>query len=769
MEKYHSYGAAAQEGENIRIDLKQNFRSRSEVLEATNSVFEKVMLPQLGGIAYDGQAALYPGASYPEAFDMGAELIIATDDKPEAFDAKMWEAYCVAKRIKELLRYGQVTDDATKEPRPVTYGDIVLLFRSPASFEEAYRTVFEQQGIPMYMTSGSGYFDSVEIQDLVKFLQAVENPKLDIPLFGVCISVFGRLSENQLARVKVHYQEYLKNSDNKPKRSEQSLYDMLCLYQQDFPKDETGIAIGRLLGILRSYREKMCYMTAAELLYDILREFSYREYIGVLPDGEKRLANISLLLERAESFGAGGNRSVFAFISYINQLHRQSVDYGEASLTEQADVVRVMSIHKSKGLEFPVTIVCGMGQNYQMRDKQQMILIDNDMGIGMDYINTTLRSKNRTLRKNVIALKLEQEILAEEQRILYVAMTRAREKLIMAGYKAGFSLEEEDTPDGGYGAAYMKTKTCMLTDVLSARNYLELCLLARRQDGPILLRVMTLEDYAEAEITEAVSREARKEMLFEKLVEEPMEHLSELYEAYEERFTFTYPYENLKNLYVKTTVSELKRAAVKEEEEASFDLFDTISMQQEEAYIPMFMRESTKLQGAQRGTAYHKVLELLDFTNPPTDVQGWKTTLSKMTASGRLSEQQAACIYVPNLHRFIASKIGQRMVTAAKKGKLFKERSFFLGVSADTIDPELPSEEMMLVQGIIDTYFEEDGQLVLVDYKTDRITHMEELTDRYAIQMKYYKQALEQALQMPVKEAVLYSLHLGESVVLTIE
>ena len=483
--------------------------------------------------------------------------------------------------------------------------------------------------------------------------------------------------------------------------------------------------------------------------------------MGVLPDGEKRLANISLLLERAANFGVGSYQGLFAFTSYMDQLHKQAIDYGEAGIRDNTNAVRVMSIHKSKGLEFPVVIVCGMGQNYQMRDKQQMILIDNDMGLGMDYINTALRSKNRTLRKNVIALKMEQEILAEEQRILYVAMTRAKEKLIMAGYRA-----KADDLDAD--AAFLQTggKRCMLSQVLEARSYLDLCLLARDENSPIRLRLMGMNDYVESEISGIVSRQERKAKLEDYLTGKDVSgaDMQKLQEVYGERFSYHYPHEHLRNLYSKTSVSELKKASLKAEQEAVYDAFENAEDVELIPYVPAFMKEEGEVQGAERGTAYHRVLELADFANPPGDFGDWKEKLAQMVACGKLSERQKQCIYIQKMQEFMNSDIAQRMIFAAKQGNLHKEQSFFLGVPASSVNTEFPEEEIMLVQGIIDAYFEEGGELVLVDYKTDRVEHAKELAERYHVQMEYYTRALEQALGKKVKEVVLYSLALGQEV-----
>ncbi len=835
MEKYHAY---VQKGYDtcVRIDLKQNFRSRQEVLTATNYVFERVMTPDLGGIAYDESAALYPGAQYPGGGEWTAELLLAAGDKPEHYDAKEWEAYCVARRIKELLRTGTISDSSRQGLRPITYGDIVLLFRSPSGFEEAYKKVFAEQGIPMYMTSGNGYFDAIEIQQLVKFLQAIENPRLDIPMFGVCTSLFGGMEESQLARVKIYYMEQLKKADaarpnamseNSEKentteredgewkissqKGEQCLYDMLRIYAHAFPEDTTGIAITKLLAQLRKYRKYSEYMTVSELIYEILREYQYREYMSVLPDGAKRLSNISLLLEKAAGFGTKSFQGLFAFTSYINQLKKQAIDMGEAGGQEQGNAVRVMSIHKSKGLEFPVAFVCGMGQRYQMRDKQQMLLIDNDMGLGMDYVNPTLRSKNKTLRKNAIALKMEQEILAEEQRILYVAMTRAKEKLIMAGYIEDAETAERMISAGGseharvstsafadtdvlkrVGTAEIPGKVCeniagnhiLLSDILAARSYLDLCLLAWGKDCPITPRIMTTEDYAEAEIIETVTRQERQNMLWEYLefegvvrqrteLGEAMVHKSstiqtEEQEAFEkaclERFHYPYPYENLRDLYAKTSVSELKKASIAEEQEAVFEAFEKANAEEIMPYIPDFIQEKTEVKGAERGTAYHRVLELLDFAKAPKQPREWHAWLERRVMEGKMSERQKDCIYVPKMQEFMQSDLAKRMKNAALQGFLQKERSFFLGVPANRVNPRFPEEEMMLVQGIVDAYFEEGDGLVLVDYKTDYVKESTELAERYRVQMQYYAEALEKSLGKPVKEVILYSFAVGREI-----
>ncbi len=760
MEKYDKYGENADDTSvkndcdtNIRIDLKQNFRSRKEVLEATNNVFKKVMRKELGGIAYDKNAALYVGRQFMEAPDMEAELLITTEDKPFYFSDKEWEAACVARRIKELIRTGYVVNENGDGLRPIKYGDIVLLFRAPGSFEKAYRKVFQLEEIPMFMTSSSNSFETFEIQTLMKFLQAIENPRKDIPLFGVATSLFGEITENEIAEIKIYYRDMLQKKGILPPKAESCLYEMMCLYAENVSENILTNKIKKLQEKLQKYRKKAEYLPIVEVIYDIVQEFHYREFIGLMQDGERRLANLELFIEHAATFGVGGYKGLFAFISYMSQLEKQSVEYGQINLLGQVDAVRVMTIHKSKGLEFPVVFVCGMGQSYATKGKQQMLFIDNDMGVALDYVNPKLRSKNKTIRKQVISLKMDLENLAEEQRVLYVAMTRAKEKLIMAGHKNKFESVDDYLVRGDVPPE--------LSDILGAKSYLDLCLLSLAENSPICVKKCTSEGYTINYFKETENYRARYDEMMELRKEQAEDALLS---AYEERFAFQYPFAHLKDLYAKTSVSELKKAALEEEQEAVFEVFEAQNHKEMFPYIPEFMREKREMTGAERGTAYHRLFELIDFKKPPRSVEQWKERILEFTKTGKFSERQAACINVSKMQLFMQSDIGKRMQKSACNGTLFREKSFFLGVPADTVDKKFPSEELVLVQGIIDAYFEEEDGIVLVDYKTDRVQHGQELIDRYKVQMQYYVKALEQAFNKKVKEVILYSLTLGEEV-----
>ncbi len=828
MEKYHAY--AKENDTHVRIDLKQNFRSRRQVLDAVNSVFSRVMTLESGGIAYDESAALYPGAEYPEdevqgderaegeacpsdmegdissepalnlesgvstvrsqgnyagGYDRYAcECVLSCGELPQGLDAKRLEAYSAALKIKALLKDGQVSTDDRSGLRPVTYDDIVLLFRSPSLYEEAYREVFDREHIPLQVVSGSGYFDAKEVQNLVKLLECVENPLSDIPLYGVCISLFGGLTEEELARVQIHENltahdspaeengEEWKGENRSGLTKQVTLWEKLGNFAAAYSQDSAAVKITNLRSAISKYRRLAEYCSVEELLRTILNDFHYREQMRLLPDGEKRAANVELLLERAAQFSTRGQHSLFAFVQYIRELHRQEIDYGEASVVGDHGAVRVMSIHKSKGLEFPVVIVGGIGHSYSMQDRQQLLLIDNDLGLGADYVSPEGRSKNKTLQKNVISLKMERDILAEEQRIFYVAMTRAKEKLILCGYK-----KSAEDVFGQPPAARRADGTCLLSDILSARSYLDLLLLSYDENTPIVYELFSAENLAQTEITESVSRAERRESLeawFGALPETEKTDIMDENPALE----YEYPYQALTEINGKTSVSELKLAAMEEELGGVAEMFET---ERVVPCVPEFLKETKGLGGAAVGTAYHRVLELADFTALPASPDEWKYFMDQMVQNGRLAGKQRDCVSPQKLDRFGQSTLAHRMAEAAKAGTLRKEQAFFLGVPVsevgktglETAAGSVSSnetdmqDELVLIQGIIDAFFEEEDGIVLLDYKTDRVAAGQELVDKYHTQMQYYTRAIEQALAKKVKEIILYSFYLEEEVPVT--
>lgn len=789
MEKYNTYDA---DGEKCqRIDLSMNFRSRQEVLDSINFIFGQIMCEPLGQIEYDEKAALYVGADYyPEGTENETELIlIEKPGKEDEETGKEREALAIAMRIHELMRSKQVYDKDLMTMRPISYRDIVILLRSNRGWDDEFKKVLDEQGIPCYTASKSGYFDTWEIRTVIQILKTLDNPLQDIPLFGTLESIFGGFSDEELAQIKAVYKQQHKGL------YENELYFALKYCAEELEGSELTKLSDRaaaFLTFLETYRNKAKYMPIRQLLQELFNEVGYEQYVNAMPGGEQRRANIELLLQKASAFEQTSYFGTFHFIRYLEQIMEKEVDYGEADvLDENADVVRIMSIHKSKGLEFPVCFVAGLGKKFNMTDTTKTLIMDADMGIGTDYINEEKRLQSKTLRKSVIARKIAQDNLAEEIRILYVALTRAKEKLIMTGviglaektlqsiqkylpWKEDIlpflDLSEQTTPLGYILMALARSRSMMdvidrykldiMDDVELAEKspYFSI----RLVDGESLFK-----EQVEEEVVDVTNREE-----FEKNAAHYSDE--ELVKAVKEKFSYQYAHKNLEKLFNKTTVSELKMAHMEEEVE-TVSLFHEATAKN---IVPKFIATEEKTSGTTRGSAFHKVMELLPLTNllPLTGLAAQKDLMSeqtkltigritdemdKMVHSGALPQEYAALTSPAKVLQFLQSPLAQRMAQAQRENKLYREQPFVFGISADTLKDEFPREETVLIQGIIDVYFEEADYLVVADYKTDVVSDKEELIKRYEVQLDYYARALEKMTGKIVKEKIIYSSCLG--------
>ena len=483
LEKYDTY---QESGDLCRIDLAKNFRSRVQVVDAVNDVFSRIMSQEIGGIAYDDKAALYPGATYPATEDpaYGSELLLIR--KPEKGDGaeggsgeqrpdgargpvdydnvRQLEALAIAARIKQLKGSLKVMEKATGELRPVRYSDMVILLRTTSGWDEEFKKVLEQQGIPVYITSKTGYFGALEVQELLQFLRVLDNPRQDIPLFGVMQSIFGGFTQEEIARIRsgskghsrkrMTLYEALKEVAQRGRMAEAGeeasagesageetagagQYWQRALEAATVPEDmeaETELSqkADTFLQRIDHYRDLTPFTSIRDLLQRILDDYDYLNYVTALPAGSKRRANVEMLLTKASAFEKTSYFGLFHFIRYMEQLEKYDVDYGEAdTLDENADVVRIMSIHKSKGLEFPVVFVSGLSKRFNMQDANQSLIVDMDLGVAVDYVDSGRRIKNKTLRRAVLSAKMKEDNLAEELRVLYVALTRAEKRVIM--------------------------------------------------------------------------------------------------------------------------------------------------------------------------------------------------------------------------------------------------------------------------------------------------------------------------------------------------
>lgn len=753
MEKYETY--SQEDSDRQRIDLHKNFRSREEVLGSVNFIFEQIMRRELGGICYDGQAALYPGASYdPQLDGQGrslnrAELILVdtSDDGLAGETGREREARAVARRIKELLLSGRVLDKASGTYRAPRYKDIVILTRSIKGWADVFAAVLGEEGIPAYAGSREGYFETYEVSVLLDYLRILDNFMQELPLTAVLTSPFAGLNAQQLADIRNAYPEL-------------PYYEAVLEYAH---AKEQGGDLRKLLQAflekLEYFREMVPYTAIHELLWRIIEDTGYGLYIASMPGGAQREANVEMLVEKASAFEGTSYKGLFNFVRYIEQLKKYDVDYGEANIAdEQSDTVRIMTIHKSKGLEFPIVFVCGMGKQFNTQDVKGSIVIHPEWGVGIDAIDLEKRTRISTILKKVIQEEITRENLGEELRVLYVALTRAKEKLIMTGGlpQAGEVLEqyrEEQAPGG-------KILPLPYYVLSGARTYLDWILpLIPRITEEVPLEV-TVTDCLDAVAADTVEQQA------ESLARDILEHWNTehiyhkaLRERLPEQLEYTYPYGQEQKLKLKFTVSELKKRAYLSEESGE-ELYEEPEIV---PLLPEFLKESAELTGASRGSAYHKLLELLDFSQD-YDADTLEKEITNLQGEGKLSDEMAECIRIPDILAFLHCESGLRMHKAARNHLLKKEQPFVLGVDAHEIYPDEATEETILVQGIIDVYFEEDGELVVLDYKTDKVKTARELQEKYHAQLDYYAQALEQLLGKKVKEKIIYSFTLEQEI-----
>ncbi|MDE6620350.1 MAG: UvrD-helicase domain-containing protein [Lachnospiraceae bacterium] len=901
MEKYDTYVINDDSAKNVRIDLSMNFRSRREVTDATNFICSQLMTAKVGNVEYDDRAALYVGASYPEPEEKGendryrTELLIATPDsllsqrdekeeddsekkedyKTPKYSEKEIEAVMVAERIRQMVGKFPVTDAATGEIRTARYADIVLLFRATAGWDEDFRRILSERGIPVHVTSRAGYFETLEIQGIVNFLRVLDNPLQDIPLFGVLKLPYFDFTETEITCIRCLARDFLERQAQRARRNSQDkkcsvkklfLYEQLQLYYQAvycpdafdcaaFSQSSgeeakeiaaeiiNGLTVGmepedkvhqtkleRFFAMITEYRQKVAYTPIKELLQQLIADTSYDAYVGSMPGGDQRIANIALLLEKAGAFQNTSFYGLFHFIRYLETIQEQEVDFGEANiLDENADVVRIMTIHKSKGLEFPICFVCGLSKQFNQMDMRQSILMDVELGVGVDYIDPELRLKRKTMRKNVVAQRMKEDTRGEDLRVLYVALTRAKEKLILTGYISDFDkklannvyLTMESSEKLPYSVmmgavSYMDMILAALIrhpcmrDALEERGFAYAGHQLPYIDIPIGVELYQEADSLAEKLKMQIKEQSRALVLEEELarVSAPAETEMDSGTANDKglraklrgKLHFRYPHSDLEGLTVKTTVSELKKASYEE----AFAESDELVAMPREHYIPNFAIQAsengtdvpdsgetdtdfgaaspdsgclTRAQtGIQYGTAVHKIMELLSFSdNLRVETAGDERTRKRLyavlkgeqeqwIAEGNVTGEELACVSMRKMICFFQSRLSQRMIAANARNELFKEQPFVLGISADQLKPSFPPTETVLIQGVIDVFFYEQDEIVLADYKTDKVSCKEELIKRYRTQLDYYQMALEQITGKKVKERYLYSFYLQEEI-----
>lgn len=814
MKKYDSY--SLEESTTQRIDLHKNFRSREEVLTCTNDIFYKIMARSLGNVEYDAEAALYPGASYPVSADFIPEILLADSndellEDTELTDKKTLEAKIVAEEIKHLMKTQQVTDKAAGTLRAAHYSDIVILLRSLSGWADSLVEVLNGNGIPAHTVSSTGYFSTVEVQTVLSMLRLLDNPRQDIPMAAVLRSPMAGLTDEELAVLRLE--------DGSVPFHEAVLELAEGLYEEDGQKEisdseadrkqgrnadektENHIEITahrKLLKFYKKYKQLRQLVPDTpihELIEIILRETGYGHYVAAMPAGNRRTANLNMLLEKAAAYEKTSYKGLFHFVRYIDELQKYDVDFGEADMVgENEDVVRIMSIHKSKGLEFPIVIVSGMGKNFNKQDTRSKMVLHPELGIGLDYMDGKKRIKSPTIAKKAIAKQIDLENLGEELRVLYVALTRAKEKLILTGtLKDAPEKLEFFRQQANLSKAADRPLSYLTRE--GASGYLDWILPAVLSYGDKY--PVRIVEAAELVLDEVENQLEQNEDLTER-IEEIEAADTQLVGQLKQRFSQRYPYQTDSLRKNKYSVSELKHRAMREKFEAEQE--ETIPAFLEEPVtptIPLFIQreesveQETANRGALRGTAVHRVMECYDFASEKSVHE----QMEAMEKEEKITADMRALVREQTVADFVSSETGKRMALAQRVGALYREKPFVMGFTEEELERygfgagaqmieneaqtenaqqeimsenvsqenHMHEEDLTLIQGIIDVFWIEDDGITVLDYKTDRVDTAQELIDRYATQLKLYADALERVFatrKLKVKEILIYSFRL---------
>lgn len=725
-----------------RIILAKNFRSRKEVLDSVNVVFDKIMHENVGGVEYDDAAALYYGASYSETgADHKAEMLIINADQNGEISKHALEARIVASRIKSMVGNYPVEDRKNGGTHPAQYRDFVILLRSLNGVDEVYREALEEAGIPAFIESRTGYFQTEEIRTLISFISVLDNPRQDIPLASVMTSVLGNFSDEDLAGIRTA----------SPKGDYYTA--LLCASGRREPEEDASEITERLkeksrafLEMIERYREMVAYTPIHSLIETVISETGYDLY--AMTKGGSARANIEMLIQKAADFEHTSYKGLFYFLRYIEKLKKYDMDFGEAMTgNEDADVVRIMSIHKSKGLEFPVVFLSGLSRKFNTRDLVDSIVMDSDLGVAMDRTDKSTRIKSSGFFKGIISEKRRRAAIGEELRVLYVAMTRAEEKLIMT---AVVDDSEKVLSEVQKGILHSGSNLDFLAYAFTYEDVRE----------KINIRTTDISELTVQAVEEAIELESERLKFSE--IDPSIIYEEETAAKLDKNLNWKYEHESSFEVPVKVSVSRLKQAAM--EEVPAVQIIEDEAAEAEEAESEEISEKTAAAQGgALRGTAYHKAFEMLTLEKIRT-VKEAKAFIDELVENEMLEKDAAAKIWAKDLVTFGKTELAKRMYSAADRGELFKEQPFIIARKASDIDSRWPQDENVQIQGIIDAFFIENGKLYVVDYKTDRVESADTLAERYAVQLDLYADALSQIMGMEIGEKLIYSVALGEVV-----
>lgn len=773
-----------------KVELRNNFRSRREVLESANFLFFQTMQQAFANMSYGEENKLVPSKKFENwngeknktellLLNLAKEAEFPKEDLEDETDSDYGkaelEAKMVAKKIKQLLSEEEAffVEDEEGQKRKASYKDIVILLRAISGNAQVFEEVLTDEGIPVHLDSVKGSFHAVEIKTAVSLLEIIDNVYLDIPLVAVLRSPIVAVSAEELAMIR--------NLVVHEKRSNYSFYEYLKFYLETGQDEELKQKLSAFLNILAKLREEKTYLSIEDLIWSAFEKTGYYQYVKGMPLGKRRQANLDMLMQRAAKYEETSYRGLFQFIRYVRQLNNYEEEFGTAAGLVEDDAVRIMSIHKSKGLEFPIVFVSMLSKQFNCMDINQKLVLHQDYYIGVDKVDIVKREKSPTLKKRFLQGELRLEMLQEELRVLYVALTRAKEKLILTA-----SIKElEPYVKKPFGDRKFRERGLSYLTMVRAKSYLdwifpalcneqstdEIFRLCGVEKGESLyytqekealfdIKILSPMEVVESELTKQVLERMTREELLRKNWQGLPEEKEKIYSE----FSYVYPNQAAIEARGKWSVSELKRQLPREDEDEQAEQlisWEELEESKEEEFVPTlpsFLREKQELVATAKGTAVHKVLELLDFDRLE-DRERFEQELDLLFESGRIDEREWEAAKRSNLYSLWRTQLGERLRKAAKQDRIYKERQFMIGVPMREIESDKDSDELVLLQGIIDLYFEEEDGIVIIDYKTDYIPMGEEdaWVEKYKAQVLYYKKALEQITGKKVKETYLYA------------
>lgn len=803
LEKYEKYKLKGETITNgMKIQLFKNFRSRGNVLDLTNLVFENIMSYNLGDICYDENEFLNYGANYPEPEEDGknyagiAELDIidlkqpevdiykdsneqdtgdsnddegiqpsegSSEDDQERIEDVVLEAKYVAKRIKEIIDSDYIVYDRKKGYRKVTYKDIVVLLRSTKVSAPIFENEISNLNMPVFSDVSSEYLESMEIQTIMSLLKVIDNPMQDIPLVTVLRSSIGGFTDNELVEIRgkdtnISFYESLKN------KYDELISNKTTMEECGIDKDDLESKIQIFMNSLKKWQNEEKYMPLDELIWQIYSDTNFYNYVTLLPNGNLRQANLKMLFERAKQYESASFKGLFNFINFIDKLHSNSGDLSSAKLIgENENVIRIMSIHKSKGLEFPVVFLSCMGKQFNLQDLNDNIILHQDLGFGPKYINSDMKIEYTTLAKEAIRLKSKVETLSEEMRVLYVALTRAKEKLIITGVSKDVkkTFEEKEALIQMYKNGSNRVNPVLLKKYKSYLDWIELVYFNNIENIHKFMNVNIIKKTDLLKELNVVNDTENEDNIIKRLNDMAAHIDNSKTNELAKILRWKYFYTDSSVIPNKTSVTKLKEAA--NEPIVSIEELEEQPTETKFAIVrPQFLNEDVQITGAQKGTLMHLCFQKLDEKKEYTKAM-LQEMIDEMVRRKLITALEAESINTYKLYSYTKSELFNELRNARE---VYKEQPFYISLTADEVYGN-GLEDSILVQGIIDVYFiNQQGEVVLVDYKTDYVENGKEakLVDKYRKQLEIYKRALTQALGKNVDKCYIYSVYLEKMI-----